>query len=124
MTFQSQQCLPETSEQSLGPFELFVVGWKLIVSEAFWFLKSGCRVWEMRQLKKRLDVENISLGRLIQKKAGENRHSLDLMNPEVDLALGQIDLLREEIAYLKKEMQAERDIFVENRMQKYLKKRV
>lgn len=107
--------------QSLGPFELFVVGWKLIISELFWFLSTRFRVWEMRQLRKRLNIENIRLARLVRKKAAENRLSLDLTDPEIDLALGQVELLREEIVYLKMEMQAKRGIFVESRKQKYLK---
>ena len=107
--------------QTLGPFELFPVGWKLIFSEIVWFLKSRCRVWEVRQLKKRLKLENITLAELVQKKALEDAQVIDLKDPEIDLSMGQIQLLREEILYLQKEMQTRRDVFVEKRKQKYLK---
>lgn len=121
MTFHNKQFLSENMEQGLGPFELFGVGWKLMLSEAFWSFKRACRCWEIRQLGKRLDQEDIRLGRLIRKKVQENRSGLDIRDPEIDLALGQVDLLKEEIAYLNMQMQAEREIFVENRKQKYLK---
>ncbi len=121
MTTISQRCSDSFRTQCLGPFELFVVGWRLIFSEIFWFFKSRCRLWEIRQLKKRLDTEYMRLGREVRQQTSENRHSLDLKKPGLDLTLGQIDLLQEEVAYLKKAMQAERDIFVEKRRQKYLK---
>lgn len=121
MTFHNKQFLSENMEQGLGPFELFRVGWKLMLSEAFWSFKRACRCWEIRQLAKRLDQEDIRLGRLIRKKVQENRSALDIRDLEIDLALGQVDLLKEEIAYLNMQMQAEREIFVENRKQKYLK---
>ncbi len=121
MTTNHHGYLCKSGEQSLGPFELFLVGWKLILSETIWFLKSRGRIWESKQLKKRLKVENIRLAELVQKKAEENKYSLDLMDPEVELALGQIDLLKEEIIYLENEFRTKRNIFVENRKQKYLK---
>ncbi len=121
MILNNQSCFSETREQSLGPFELFLVGWRLIISEIFWTLKSRLWSWEIKQLEKRLIIENIRLAELVQKKVRENARNLDLMNPEIDLTIGQIGLLKEEIDYLGKEMRAKRDFFVENRKQKYLK---
>jgi hypothetical protein len=121
MEINNQRRASQAGVPGLGPFELFLVGWKLIISELYWSLKSLCRLWEIRQLKKRLSLENIRLAQLVQKKAVQNMRILDLMNPEIDLALGQLSLLKEEIDYLGKEMQARRDVFVENRRQSCLK---
>ena len=110
--------------QTLGPFELFPVGWKLIFSEIVWFLKSRCQIWEVRQLNKRLKLENIALAELVQKRAIEDEQVIDLKDPEIKLSLGQIQLLREEVLYLQKEMQSRRDVFVEKRKQKYLKNQI
>lgn len=109
-----------TREQSLGPFELFVVGWMLILSETAWFFKSLFRLWEIRQLKKVLIEEYIRLGRLVCTRAADNKKSLDFDEPEIDLALGQIGLLKEEAASLENELTARRELFVNNRRQKYL----
>lgn len=121
MKIKNQSGVSQADVSGLGPFELFLVGWKLIISELFWSLKSCCRLWEIRQLKKRLSMENIQLAELVQKKTAQNMRTLDLMDPEIDLTLGQLSLLKEEIDYLEKEIQASREIFVENRKQSYLK---
>ncbi|MFO7727892.1 MAG: hypothetical protein R6X11_06155 [Desulfonatronovibrio sp.] len=121
MTIRNQSLTPSTKVQGLGPFELFPAGWKLILSETGWFLKSRFRLWEIRQLDKRLNMEKITLAEQILRKNSANEQTLDLKDPDIELALGQVALLEEEISYLLEEIKAKRDIFVEKRRRKYLK---
>ena len=123
MTSYRKGCQGVNQGQFLGPWEIFPVAWKLIFSEMLWFFKSRIGLWEIRQLKKRVAAEKARLGGLVEMKAGEDSGKLDLTDPELDLTLGQLRLINEEIAYLRKQMQARRDIFVENRRHKYLQKR-
>lgn len=108
-------------DQELGPFELFIVGWRLILSEMGWCLKSRFRLWEVRQLDKRLNKEKIALADQIQRKISGKEHTLDLKDRDIELTLVQVTLLEEEISYLLEQIKARRDIFVEKRRRKYLK---
>ncbi|MFN2268400.1 MAG: hypothetical protein ABR542_05505 [Desulfonatronovibrio sp.] len=108
--------------QNLRPIDLFFIGWKLLFSEISWFLKSRFSLWEIRQLKKRLVLEKTRLGHLIMDMAARTG-SLDVKNEQLSLALGQADLLREEIIHLKKELSVRRKIFIEKRRYKYLQNR-
>lgn len=108
--------------QNLSPVDLFFMGWRLLFSEIFWFLKSRFSLWEIRQLKKRLVLEKTRLGHLVLDMAGRTG-SLDVKNEQLSLAIGQADLLQEEIIHLKKELLVRRKIFVEKRRYKYLQNR-
>lgn len=108
--------------QNLRPVDLFFMGWRLLFSEIFWFLKSRFSLWEIRQLKKRLALEKTRLGHLVLDMAGRTG-KLDVKNEQLSLALGQTGLLREEIIHLEKELSARRKIFIEKRRYKYLQNR-
>ena len=108
----------------LGPFELFLVGWRLIFSEMLWFFKTRWPLWEIRQLKKRLNKEICRLGALVRNKTENSRDMLDLKDPELDLALGQLELMEDEIASLYSELEAKRARFVEERREKYTKNKM
>lgn len=108
--------------QNLKPVDLFFMGWRLLFSEIFWFLKSRFSLWEIRQLKKRLVREKTRIGNLVLDMA-DGTGSLDIKDEQLSLTIGQADLLQEEIIHLQKELSARREIFVEKRRYKYLQNR-
>ncbi|MFP4109466.1 MAG: hypothetical protein ACOCPS_00160 [Desulfonatronovibrio sp.] len=122
MIMRNQNLTSRSIDPGLGPFELFVVGWRLILSEMGWFLKIRFRFWEIRQLDKRLNKEKINLAEQVQGKISGSKQVLDLKDPDIELTLGQVALLEEEISYLLEEIKAKRKIFVEKRRRKYLEK--
>ncbi|MFP4083295.1 MAG: hypothetical protein ACLFT1_01965 [Desulfonatronovibrio sp.] len=122
MIMRNQNLTSRSIDPGLGPFELFVVGWRLILSEMGWFLKIRFRFWEIRQLDKRLNKEKINLAEQVQGKISGSKQVLDLKDPDIELTLGQIAILEEEISCLLEEITAKRAIFVEKRRRKYLEK--
>ncbi|MFP4398526.1 MAG: hypothetical protein ACLFPK_00290 [Desulfonatronovibrio sp.] len=122
MIMRNQNLTSRSIDPGLGPFELFVVGWRLILSEMGWFLKIRFRFWEIRQLDKRLNKEKINLAEQVQGKISGSKQVLDLKDPDIELTLGQVALLEEEISSLLEEIKAKRKIFVEKRRRKYLEK--
>ncbi|MFP4236249.1 MAG: hypothetical protein ACLFRQ_01870 [Desulfonatronovibrio sp.] len=69
-----------------------------------------------------LNKEKINLAEQIQGKISGDKQVLDLKDPDIELTLGQVALLEEEISYLLEEIKAKRKIFVEKRRRKYLEK--
>lgn len=117
---QVQSCLKKF--QGTSPLNLVLIGWKLIFSEIIWFFRSLFGQWEIRQLEKRLKIENIRLAEAVDRVSGTKK-VLNLSDPEVDIALGRVRLLKEEIKRLEFVRQARRQLFIEKRQHSYLKSR-
>jgi len=104
----------------LNPWQLFLVGWRLIFSEIGWNFTRMFRQWEIRQMKKRLDQEKLKLAEAVMAGTSDRLEALSLKDPDLDLVLGQVSFLEEEIAHLEKELTAKRLAFLENRKARYL----
>ncbi|WP_291321878.1 hypothetical protein [Desulfonatronospira sp.] len=104
----------------MNPLQLFLVGWRLIVSEIRWNAIRLFRQWEIHQLKKRLDHEKQRLGEAISSRTSRQQDSVNLKDPEMELVLGQVSFLEEEIANLENELQVKRKAFLDNRRSRYL----
>ncbi len=109
-----------TPRYELDPWQLFTIAWRLIFSEIRWNFIRLWHQWEINQLKKRLDQEKLRLAEVICSRRNVKNKYLDLKDPDLDLVLGQIFFLEEEIAHLRKELEVKRQIYVENRMIKYM----
>ncbi len=109
-----------TRNYELNPWQLFVVTWRLIISETAWNFVRFFRIWEIRQLQKRLDQEKIRLANAVLERPTGQDGRLSLKDPDLDLILGQVSFLEEEAEHLRKELQAKRRTFLEKRRAKYL----
>ncbi len=116
---QIQRCM---RNHELNPWQLFLVGWRLIFSEIKWNLIRMSKRWEIKQLEKRLQQEKLKLADKVcmAHKSDPGSRYLDLKDPNVDLVLGQVAFLQEEIAHLQKELQVRRNAFLEQRRARYL----
>ncbi len=104
----------------LNPWQLFLVGWRLIVSEIGWNFTRMFRQWEIRQMKKRLDQEKLKLAEVVVSGTSGRQEELARHDPDLDLVLGQVSFLEEEVAHLENELTAKRKAFLENRKARYL----
>ncbi|WP_150112125.1 hypothetical protein [Desulfonatronovibrio hydrogenovorans] len=124
MKSSTDRCLQDHALKSgLGPFELFRAGWIVIFTEIGWSFKNLCVSWEISQLKKRIVQEKIRLADLVVEETKKSGSEVSFKSPELDLVLGQMGLLNEEILYLEKELLARRQMFVEKRRKRIFKKR-
>jgi len=94
---------------------IIFTGWKIIFSETKWAVIRTCRVWEIRQLKKRLDQEFSNLGQSVFNQARTEPTRIDPKDPETDLALKQVSFLQEEIHHLQNELDRTRQEFINKR---------
>ncbi len=97
------------------PLLLILTGWKIIFSELKWVCIKTCRVWEIKQLEKRLQQELYYLGKCVFHQTRGGSTQIDLQDPETDLALKQISFLEEEISHLKEELNKTREEFINKR---------
>ncbi len=104
----------------LNPWQLFLVGWRLILSEIGWNFTRMFRQWEIRQMKKRLDQEKLKLAEAVMSGTSGRQETLNLKETDLDLVLGQVSFLEEEITHLENELTAKRKAFLENRKSRYL----
>jgi hypothetical protein len=98
--------------------QVLVIGLRLIPSEVGWNILRRLRLWEIRQMAKRLDREYQTFGRL---KAAAEQSSQDSsgLNEELEVSRKQIEFLRTEIDFLKQELQNLRQNVLEKRRQKW-----
>ncbi len=82
-----------------------------LFSEIHWNVIKGLRKWEIKELKKRLDKEYLTLGKLVYNFNEEDKEQLE----KIDLAKQQIEFLENEIKSLEKELQDLRDKIIKNR---------
>ncbi len=93
-----------------------VMGWKVLSSEFKWLGIRAFRRWEIKQLRKRLDSEYQTVGKLVTDLL-ENNLPLDPKTPEAELSIKQISFLKEEIEHMEKELAASRKDYVTRRTQ-------
>jgi HAMP domain-containing protein len=92
-------------------------GLKVVVSELKWLLISMLRSIEIRQMNKKLDQEFRMLGQRVYRALSGREKGQAMPEPdqEIELAMKQIDFLRDEIAHLKNEKNRMRSEMVESR---------
>jgi cob(I)alamin adenosyltransferase len=84
---------------------------KVLVSEIHWNIIKGLRKWEIKELKKRLDREYLTLGKLtfhLNEKDDEQKS-------QVELTKQQIEFLEKEIKSLENELVNLREQIIKNR---------
>jgi ParB-like chromosome segregation protein Spo0J len=89
-------------------------GFKLLASEGKWIFIKGFRIWEIRQMEKRLAEELQNLG----KNYADSQAKGEAFDPKVgdnDLTLKQISFLQEEINHLEQELSSTRAKYVKSR---------
>ncbi len=87
----------------------------MVGSELRWIALGRLRAFEIRQLKKRLDREYETLGRLAEPVFTRDRKASGAVSGDVDLCLKQIEFLRDEIAQLDGERERSRRLFESRR---------
>ncbi|MFP4168120.1 MAG: hypothetical protein ACLFSY_04640 [Desulfonatronovibrionaceae bacterium] len=97
------------------PIKIIILGWKIILSEIKWAVVRTCRVWEIRQLQKRLRQEFSYLGESVYRQITNDPTRVDPDEPETDLALKQVSFLQEEIRHLQEELNRSRQEFINKR---------
>lgn len=93
-----------------------VTGWKVVFSEIKWIFIRAFRRWEIKQLKKRLDEEYLTVGKVFADQL-EQKKNLDPQNPEAEISIKQISFLKEEIEHMENELLASRKDYVARRNQ-------
>jgi hypothetical protein len=89
-------------------------GWKVIFSEFKWLFIKMFRRWEIKQLRKRLNEEYLSLGKVYAFFV-EEKKPLDPEDTEAEIPLKQISFLKEEIDHMEQELQKSRSEYVKRR---------
>ncbi|NLV97302.1 MAG: hypothetical protein GX043_08195 [Desulfovibrionales bacterium] len=95
-------------------FAALVDGFKMLVSEAKWAFIRAFRVWEIRQIKKRLAEEYETLGKNYAQ-CHQRNEVFDPVSNENDLTFKQIEFLLEEIAHLENELVSSRTEYIKSR---------
>ena len=105
-----------------GVFGTLALGLKVLGSELALLASTGVRALELRQMRRRLSEEYALLGRLTARRAeaqeaghGAAGEEAAPSQEEVDLALGQIDFLKQEIARMEAEREQHRETFLADR---------
>lgn len=83
-------------------------GFSVMGSELQWVAIRSLRDWEIRQLRKRLQEEYTTLGRLDAEETSDSR--------DAELSRRQISFLKEEIDHLEQELVRARQEFVRSRV--------
>lgn len=91
-----------------------VDGFKVLASETKWAFIKSFRVWEIRQIKKRLAQEYQVLGENYAQCHSQNQE-FDPKSNENDLIFRQIEFLLEEIVHLEKELVESRSQYIKSR---------
>ena len=99
----------------LSFLEAFTLGIRVIISEIHWQLLRGLRVWEIKQLKRRLEKEYQKMGQL-SRQAEENPET----QSQKELCNNQIEFLEKEIDFLEKELEKLRKDIISRRRQKWV----
>lgn len=98
----------------ISPFSLFILGLRTIGSEMRWKILEAIRLWEIKQLQKRLYKEYELLGQLeVQETEGELSSE---QASEKELCHKQVEFLQEEIDFLQKALQRTRKEYIEQRL--------
>ncbi|WP_462324605.1 hypothetical protein [Desulfoplanes sp.] len=91
-------------------------GWKVVLSEFKWLFIKTFRRWEIKQLRKRLNEEYQTLGRVYASFV-EEKKSLNPEDTEAEIPLKQISFLKEEIEHMEQELDNSRSEYVKRRSQ-------
>lgn len=100
-----------TQGKAMSIFKTISLSVKAICSEVHFNVIKALRKWEIRELKKRLDREYLTLGKLYYNLKEDDEETLK----KIELAKNQIDFLEEEISSLEKEISTLREKIVEDR---------
>lgn len=98
-------------------FAALTDGFKVLASESKWAFVKFFRVWEIRQIKKRLAEECQILGKAYFESHTKNE-AFDPASSENDLTLKQIEFLLAEISHLEKELVNTRSEYIKSRIAK------
>lgn len=110
--------LPPPKESPGGPIAVVWLGLKVLAYELKWLVMKGIRGLELKQLERRLEAEYAALGKAVAAGVADRNPKEPMPEPDHDmeLALKQIDFLKEEIDHLiaerektAEEYQARRD---------------
>ncbi len=91
-------------------------GWKVMLSEFKWLFIRAFRRWEIKQLRKRLNEEYLTLGKVYASFVDEKK-PLEPDNTEAEIPLKQISFLAEEIEHMEQELDNSRSEYVKRRNQ-------
>jgi cell division protein FtsB len=98
-------------------FETFGLGLKLVASELKWLGIEAIHRLEARQMKRRLAEEQRELGELTQKKTAQPDSAA--YDREIELALKQVEFLKEEIDHLEAENRRSRQDYIAKRAKRW-----
>jgi len=99
----------------LSFLEAFTLGIKVIFSEIHWHLLRGLRLWEIKQLKRRLENEYQKMGQLSRKESETQE-----FESQKELCNNQIEFLEKEIEFLEKELEKLHNDIISKRRQKWV----
>ncbi len=98
---------------NLSVFRAIPLSIKVLISEIHLKIITGLRRWEIKELKKRLDREYLTLGKLyynLDEKDEEQKK-------EIELAKNQIEFLEKEIKSLEKQIEQLREKIIKDRIE-------
>ncbi len=98
----------------LSFWETFTLGIRVLFSEMHWHLLRGLRVWEIKQLNKRLEKEYQKMGELSRQEVEDSE-----IQSQKELCNNQIEFLEKEIDFLENELQRLRNDNIAKRRQKW-----
>ncbi len=101
-----------------GPLDILRLGLLVLGSELRWIVLRGLRELEIRQMRKRLNQEYLTLGRCAERMSLTDAGTAEAEQLQRDnaLSLGQVAFLKQEIALLEKERERSRGEYVRRRV--------
>lgn len=108
------------SAPDLSWLDAMRIGLSVLCSELKWMILRALRTWEISQLRKRLRQELFNLGMAEAALAGldlEQAQAQPNIFNEKELSLKQISFLTDEIKFLTNQMDAQRQEYVQRRVQ-------
>lgn len=92
-----------------GVWSNFVLGLKVLGGELKWLAMRLIRGCESRQVRRRLEAEYATLGRLARRHLENGGKAPMTGDGEAGLSLSQIEFLEQEVAFLEKDLAAARE---------------
>lgn len=103
---------------SAGPLANLRLGLRVLASELRWLVQRGLRGLEIRQVRKRLEQEYLTLGQISARLAAEDADR-DSLRRDQELSVAQVAFLEQELALLEAERERSRAEYVRRRVNKW-----
>ena len=100
--------MEKREEITLGLFDSISIGIKVVLSEIYWVILKALRQWEIKELKKRLDKEYITLGRLTINDP-KNQKEIRVCKEQIKFLSNEVEFLEKDLSRIRKKIIKKRE---------------